>query len=275
VIGDASSQVDREPSRALDRSSPLPLWAQLGQILQDRLDAGAWDGRFPTELELCQEYGVSRQTVRQSLRRLREDGRVVSERGRGSRQAGVHEQTTGALWSLFRSVEASGNVQTSDVRHLEAVQHPRASADLGLDAATWLLFLERVRRVDGDPVARDRAWLPLVDAEPLLESDFTHTALYDELARRCGITLQSGEETIGAISGDQVTRRLLQVPTGTPLLTLFRRGFYAGRAVEVRRTEIRADRVQLHTAWQPTGVRSLSVHGTFGPGPGRPRRRPS
>ena len=48
--------------RALDRASPLPLWAQLLSDLQRRLAAGAFTDAFPGELALVAEYAVSRQT---------------------------------------------------------------------------------------------------------------------------------------------------------------------------------------------------------------------
>lgn len=254
----------------LDRTSGVPLWAQLRRIVQDGLDSGVWADRFPTELELSTQFGVSRQTVRQALHRLREDGRVISERGRGSRPAGMHEQATGALWSLFRAVEASGSSQTSEVRSLGIVIDPSAAAELALPPDSRLVLLERLRRVDASPMARDRAWLPCPEAEPLLTADFTHTALYDELTRRCGISPQSGEETITAAAGDALTRQLLETPSGVPVLELHRRAFFAGRPIEVRHTEIRADRFRLRTAWQPTGGRSISLSGDL-PHSSRPR----
>ncbi|MQA17767.1 MAG: GntR family transcriptional regulator, partial [Pseudonocardiaceae bacterium] len=53
----------------LDRSSPLPLWAQLHQDLEQRLAAGSFEVRFPSEHELIEEYQVSRHTVRDALRK--------------------------------------------------------------------------------------------------------------------------------------------------------------------------------------------------------------
>ena len=47
---------------ALDRNSPMPLWAQLESELKRRLDAGEFNERFPTDGELVAEYEVSRHT---------------------------------------------------------------------------------------------------------------------------------------------------------------------------------------------------------------------
>ena len=71
------------PSETMDRKSPEPLWSQLQRDLLRRLEAGEFEGWFPGEMFLVGEYKVSRNTVRDALRRLREDGVVVAERGGG------------------------------------------------------------------------------------------------------------------------------------------------------------------------------------------------
>ena len=53
-------------STALDPASGVPLYMQVEQSLQERVDAGEWQAgeRVPTEGELCEAYGVSRVTIR-------------------------------------------------------------------------------------------------------------------------------------------------------------------------------------------------------------------
>ena len=97
----------------MDRDSSEPLWAQVHHDLRRRLDAGAFLTSFPGEMALVAQYGVSRQTVRQTLRQLRELGTVTAERGRPPRVAAPTEieQPLGALYSLFASVEAADRTQ--------------------------------------------------------------------------------------------------------------------------------------------------------------------
>lgn len=46
-------------SFTLDRSSPLPLWAQLEAELRRRLEAGDFDDGFPTDAQLVSRYDVT------------------------------------------------------------------------------------------------------------------------------------------------------------------------------------------------------------------------
>ncbi|HUR75134.1 MAG TPA: GntR family transcriptional regulator, partial [Sporichthya sp.] len=137
------------PPRELDRASSTPLWAQLEEDLQQRLADGAFDSAFPGEHELAEQYGVSRHTVREALRRMRATGVVDSTRGRGSSiRHGAIEQPLGALYSLFRSVEATGVEQRSKVRVLEVRRQNAVAITLGLDPEAELVFLERLRLAD-------------------------------------------------------------------------------------------------------------------------------
>lgn len=176
------------PSRStgLDRTSGTSLWQQLAQDLRRRLDLGEFVGAFPGELELGQQYAVSRYTVREALRQLRAEGAITTGRGRRPRIAApepVIAQPTGIAYSLFSSVESCGLTQTSLVRTLHLRADGVIAPRLGLEESTPLVYLERLRLADGRPLALDRVWLPASIGEPLLDVDFRRTSLYAELAR--------------------------------------------------------------------------------------------
>ena len=104
----------------LDRASGVPLWRQLHQDLLRRLAAGDFELGFPGEVELQREYSVSRHTVREALRRIREAGLVESGRGRSPKvRTTAIEQPLGGLYSLYRQVEELG-LEPVSYTHLRA-----------------------------------------------------------------------------------------------------------------------------------------------------------
>ncbi|WAL69406.1 GntR family transcriptional regulator [Amycolatopsis cynarae] len=234
-------------TRPLDRSGPRPLWQQLQHQLRERLEAGEFADRFPGELALVEEYGVSRHTVRQALRQLREEGVVVAERGRQPRVAPTTEisQPLGALYSLFASVEASGLSQHSIVRTLDIRADAVIADRLDLDGSTPLLYLDRIRLAGTQPLALDRVWLPADFAAPLLGVDFTHTGLYAELAARTGIRPEQGHEEIHVVMPTPAERALLRCSPGTAAFSINRLGRAGDRPVEWRHTLVRGDRFTL------------------------------
>jgi GntR family transcriptional regulator len=233
---------------------PGPLWRRLEGDLRERIGAGEFAAGFPGELALVAEYGLSRHTVRAALRSVREEGLVVSGRGRAPRVApdGVLEQPLGALYSLFASVEAAGQRQDSVVLALEETTEPVAAGVLGLDAAEPLVHVARVRLADGDPLALDEVWLPADRTRALLDADLSHTALYDELRERCGVRLSGGREHIRAVVASPGQRRLLRTGRGpVALLRVERLGLVDGAPFEHRLTHVRSDRVALTAAFSP------------------------
>jgi GntR family transcriptional regulator len=233
--------------RRLERVGGVPLWKQLREDLVRRLRAGEFDDAFPGELALVDEYGVSRHTVRQALGQLRSDGLIIAERGRQPRVATAPEiqQPMGALYSLFSSVEESGLSQHSVVRALDVRADGVIAARLGLEESNPLLYLERLRYAGDEPLALDRIWLPASLASALLEADFTHTSLYNELAVRTGVTLDHGHEDIRAVVPTATERRLLHCPPDAAAFSINRQGLSHNRPVEWRHTLVRGDRFGL------------------------------
>ncbi|MDX6264165.1 MAG: GntR family transcriptional regulator [Kribbellaceae bacterium] len=233
--------------RKLDRSGAQPLWKQLQQELVRRLRAGEFDDLFPGELALVEEYQVSRHTVRQALGKLRADGLIVAERGRQPRVATSPEirQPMGALYSLFSSVEASGLPQHSVVRALDVRADGVIASRLDLEASSPLVYLERVRFAGDEPLALDRVWLPASLADGLLDADFRHTSLYNELAERTRLRLDHGREDIRAVNPTPAERALLHCPADAAAFSINRLGNAQGRKIEWRHTVVRGDRFAL------------------------------
>lgn len=231
----------------LDRAAPTPLWAQLLADLTERLEAGEFASGFPGELALRDDYGVSRHTVREALRRLRESGVVSAGRGRTPKVAppAEIEQPLGALYSVFAAVEAAGLAQLSIVRTLDIRADAVIADRLGLDGSTPLVFLERLRLAGDEPLALDQVWLPATLASPLLEADFTRTSLYGELAHRCGVRLSAGSERLRAVVPTAAERRLLAMGEHGAAFAIDRLGCVNGAPVEWRHSLVRGDRFAL------------------------------
>jgi len=93
-----ASQTDTRPRRAASPKARLParapvslksddlLYLQVVRALKDDIVSGVYPigSQLPTEEELCERFSVSRYTVREALRRLREDSLVSSRQGAGT-----------------------------------------------------------------------------------------------------------------------------------------------------------------------------------------------
>lgn len=234
-----------------DSRDPRPLWAQVLSDLERRLAEGEFAERFPGDLDLMDDYEVSRHTVREAVRRIEQAGLLVRERGKGSFvNREVFEQPLGSLYSLFRSLTERGHSQASVVRTCELRAEKAPARRLGLHPSTQLFFLERVRLVDDVPLALDRVWMPADLAEPLLDADFSDTALYDELARTTGIRPVKGSELIRPVIPTAVERTLLEMDDETAAFLIERRTESVDGPLEWRESLVRGDRYGFRQRWE-------------------------
>lgn len=74
------------PGQTLDPDSAVPLYEQLAALLRAEITSGRIppDRPLPSEHYLQQEHGVARDTVRHAFRLLRDEGLVVTVRGKGT-----------------------------------------------------------------------------------------------------------------------------------------------------------------------------------------------
>lgn len=228
----------------------MPLWAQLLADIRHRLRAGEFEERFPTDQDLVEEYGVSRHTVREAVRRIQAEGILDRRRGRGTYvRSAEFVQPLGTLYSLFRSIEGTGIEQTSVVRTKDLRVDPGVAERLGVDPDTELFFVERLRLAGDEPLAVDRAWLPASIAGPLLDSDFSRTALYDELATLCGIHPETGSELIRPVIPDEDDREQLGIDPTTAAFAIVRKTYSGGEPLEWRESVVRGDLYGFRVDW--------------------------
>lgn len=238
----------------------VPLWRQVLDDLEKRLAEGEFGTRFPTDKELVEHYGTSRHTVREAVRHLKAKGIIERERGRGSIVTdGPVVQRMGALYTLFATVEEAGHDQTSQVLAMDMRPDAYVADVFGFDPATPLFHLERLRLMDGEPLALDTVWLAPDIGRHLLDVDFEHTALYDEMASRSGVRPSSGREVVSAMAPDESLRDVLDLDDDEALLRIERITSHAERVIECRLTLLRSRKISLFTSWPGEGAIEAQV----------------
>jgi len=117
----------------LDEKSPVPLYHQLSQILREKIEQEEWkEGeQIPTELELCEEFGLSRGTVAQALRELEDEGLVYRKQGRGTFVAEKKlSLDLSHFYSFARDMEARGQRFYSKILRMEK-KYPKSRYERG------------------------------------------------------------------------------------------------------------------------------------------------
>jgi GntR family transcriptional regulator len=214
----------------LDKSNPLPLYHQLKEVILSRIDSGAWQPgmQLPSERELCDQFGISRITVRQALTELESEGRLARDQGRGTFVAHPRiEQHLTRLTGFTQDMKVRGQRPGSMVLEALVVRATASVAHrLQLDAANrQVVLLKRLRTANGEPVAVETAYLNERLCRGLAQEDLGDRSLYALLTERYGIVPTRAEQQLEAVACPPSEAKLLNVRKGSPVLHLHRTTF--------------------------------------------------
>jgi GntR family transcriptional regulator len=199
-----------------------PLYSLIASQMEDRISSGRWHegDRLPAERQLCGDFGVSRATLRQALGELEERGLITRHQGRGTFVSKPRVQLPiVGVFSIRDAMEAHGirmSTRVVGVRTIEASR--QIAADLACLPGDEVVFIERLRIGDGEPMVLDTAHLR-ADLFPGLEkTDFEHRSLYDVLETDYGRSVAEAQETLEPVILTPRECELLEVPQHTTAL---------------------------------------------------------
>lgn len=221
---------------------------QLADLLRHQILAGGFPGGvLPLEDALAADYGAGRNTVRQALDLLR--GERLVERRPGVGTVVVCEKYPHGLdrlQGLAETLHEHGEV-TNEVRTAGPVRAPAPVASrLGLPEHADVLYIERLRRLNGLPLSLDLTYVPLDIGAALLGCDLEHTDVFRLLEELTGQPLGHAEITVEAVNADAHSAAVLQAPRGAAVLMLERLTHLAdGRPVDLEFIRFRGDRITM------------------------------
>lgn len=162
----------------IDGGDFAPAYFQLARILHGWIMEGELrpGDRLAPEAELCEEFNLSRMTVRRAIAMLAEKGLVRRERGRGTFIVGP--KVDGGIFLIpdfqeeMRNQGLSASSRLMKTRIVPAGEVP--AARLGLVKGERVLYLERALEGEGQPLAFDRKYVVYDPSQPLLEAELGH-----------------------------------------------------------------------------------------------------
>ena len=222
-----------------------PLYQQIKALLLQSLQAQEWlpGQAIPSEMELAARFRVSQGTVRKAIDEMATDNVLVRRQGKGTFVATHAEQAT--QFRFLRLVADDGSAPQLQRRLLEC-RRMRAPAEvarlLALSAGEAAVQVRRLLlAADGaglKPVVLDDLWLPGTPFKGLSVERLQawRGPMYRLFEAEFNVHMIRAEEKLRAVAASGADAALLEVPEGTPLLSVERLAYtYGDRPVELRR----------------------------------------
>jgi len=208
---------------------PLPKYHQVYLVLREQLAEGHFDaGRLPAELELVQQFGVARATVRKALERLQAEGLIDRRPGRGtvSRGAALPAQPSvgqpSRLSGLLENIVHMGLRTQVSVLSCDVVRAPDAvAARLALPAGNRVQKAVRVRSGHQGPLSHITTWVPAELAKRFGKRELARAPIL-LLLEGSGVRIGRAAQSISACPASAPVAAQLGVKRGSALLAVDR-----------------------------------------------------
>ena len=226
-----------------------PRYKLVADTLRSEITGGAYaKGGFPTEAELCRRFKVSRFTVREALRELKDDGLIARRRGSGTtirpaavRGGALHQPLTNVGEILQYARETSATFALAGEGGL-----PDDIADqIGMKAGgRWTRFHGVRSAGDGtSPIASTCAYIAEHLADAAQQVDPSQSTIFRQIEALAGVRIAEVTQDIQAVSAPIEAAAELDIAADSPCLRIircYRDG--EGRTLEISVSHHPADR---------------------------------
>jgi GntR family transcriptional regulator, N-acetylglucosamine utilization regulator len=236
----------------LDKTSSTPLHLQLTALLRQRIISNELeaDSRLPSEREMCDQFGISRITVRKAMAALQNEGLIYTTVGKGTYVAVQKlKEELRPLSSFTEDLERRGLVASSQVLAAEIVgADDDLVGKLRLAKDSEVVHIHRLRLASGSPVAIQTTWLPHRRCPGILEYDLTTRSLFDILRGEYGLALAHADTDITATLARFEECRLLSVVPPAAVLVCDQTTYLDNdEVIEFVHSVFQGDKYTLHT----------------------------
>lgn len=209
----------------IDYKSKIPYYFQLMNIMKEMIRIKTWKpgSQIPGELELCNNYQVSRTVVRQALRELEFEGLIIRHKGIGTfvAEPKINESLVQKLTGFYQDMAERGLKSTTQVLHHQVVPvNEKVAGYLQISPGAKVVDIHRLRFVEGAPIQVVTSYIPLELCPQVANVDLTNRSLYEFLENECNLFIARGRRYIEAVAANEKEANLLQVDLGSPLIML-------------------------------------------------------
>lgn len=180
-----------EEERHFDTSSSTALYVQLADVLREKIYSKEWPfkSRIPSEHELMTCFAVSRGTVRHAIKMLVDEQLLIQNHGRGTfvAEPGLSHSAGSRPFSFAETLRDHGKDFSTEILDKRVIPAPIDVAnELEIKTGNPVMFLRRLRIVDGEPIICQESWENLNELPDIDHIDLTNVSLFNAVEQCSG-----------------------------------------------------------------------------------------
>jgi GntR family transcriptional regulator len=211
---------------SIDKTSAIPLHVQIESLLRNLIKGGYFEKleKPITEKFLQDQLNVSRNTVRQAVSKIVDEGLIIRKRAQGISLVKNASRIMGESITGLSFTEAAikrGQMPTIKILDSHIGRPPeRISSVLFLKKNEKTFYCKRVRFLDETPVGITETHVPIKIAPTISVNDFSETemaqSLHYVLEKKHDLHILKWVESLEAVIITEENANILKVQVGSP-----------------------------------------------------------
>ncbi len=232
----------------MKRDSKIPIYHQIADIIAEEIknEKLMENDKIKSEREYCENYNVSRATVREALKYLEQNNYVYRIQGKGTFVSPkVFKQNLLKFYSFTEEVKKQGKIPASLIKVFKVIKaDKKISENLEIREGDDVYFLERIRLADNIPMMIEKTYLPYSRFPRLNKKDFVDNAMYDVFMNEYNVVFEKAVERFAVLNTEKKMVKLLEMPPNISCIKLERFTYEKNKIIEYTEAVIRGDRFQ-------------------------------
>lgn len=235
----------------INKYSNVPLYCQLKNLIIEKIENGDFvaDTKIPSEQDFCEQYNISRPTVRQAINDLTTNGQLYKMKGKGTfvsaQKIYIHvKDYTGFTDSILDSKNPSAKSILS-IETVNGQENPKISEIFSTrpELKSEFAAITYTNTLSNDMVSLNVSYIPLWLFPEVCEDIQSNK---DVLRGKYPLIPNNAKSMLDIISTDQKDAVYLKLQPGQPLIRINNILYSkSGQPVEYIVTKYRADKTRL------------------------------
>lgn len=209
----------------INSSLSTPIYKQIAEQIESDVATGKLSPgtMLPSEPELSKELGVARGTIRKAISTLVSENVLEKSQGKGTfvKKAKISYPFAQELISYAETMKKKGiEFKTIVLKQEMRIVPPEIRKIFDVPENTKLLYLERLREVEGTPTILLKNWVNVSYLPGFKGIDFTKEGLFEAIEKYGNIKLNYGIRNFTATISTPEQKKLLRIKEPTALLKI-------------------------------------------------------
>jgi len=206
-----------------------PLYLRIKEYLEKKIENGKYKAgdKLPSENKLSKSLDVSRASLREALRVLEEEGKIIKQQGIGTfvnKPTPKFKKGIEKLNSVTETIENEGfqaGTKKLNIKEIKISESLKEKIyEVSNEKVDKVLRIERVRTANNTPVVYCIDHLVLKYLDNNYKKEYFESSLFDILNNKFGINVKRAVTNIVAVKADKYVSSFLNIKKNSPLLLL-------------------------------------------------------